>query len=143
MGVTCLSQDIIAHETAHAILHSMRSRSVEATNPDSLAFHEAFADIIARQGSDCLWQIKCGFRHRQHVLSCAKCRRQIERAQHSGIFRYHQRVFQRIVQFADIARPIAPLQFGNGAIFDPGDRTALFRGAAARQQFPCRCPFRY
>lgn len=44
---TCLSQDIIAHETAHAILHGMRRRSVEATNPDSLAFHEAFADIIA------------------------------------------------------------------------------------------------
>lgn len=44
---TCLSQDIIAHETAHAILHGLRRRSVEATNADSLAFHEAFADIIA------------------------------------------------------------------------------------------------
>ncbi|MEO7542763.1 MAG: hypothetical protein ABIT04_04015 [Novosphingobium sp.] len=44
---TALSQDIIAHETTHAILHGMRRRSVEASNEDSLAFHEAFADIIA------------------------------------------------------------------------------------------------
>jgi len=44
---TCLSQDIIAHETAHAILHGMQRRSIESTNPDALAFHEAFADIVA------------------------------------------------------------------------------------------------
>lgn len=44
---TCLSQDIIAHETAHAILHGMWPRSIEASNPDTLAFHEAFADIVA------------------------------------------------------------------------------------------------
>jgi len=44
---TCLSQDIIAHETTHAILHGMQQRSIEASNFDSLAFHEAFADIIA------------------------------------------------------------------------------------------------
>lgn len=44
---TALSQDIIAHETTHAILHGMRLRSVEASNEDSLAFHEGFADIVA------------------------------------------------------------------------------------------------
>lgn len=44
---TCLSQDIIAHETTHAILHGMRRRNIEPANQDSLAFHEAFADIIA------------------------------------------------------------------------------------------------
>ena len=44
---TCLSADIVAHETSHAILHGMRRRSVEASNPDSLAFHEGFADIVA------------------------------------------------------------------------------------------------
>lgn len=44
---TALSQDIIAHETTHAILHGMRRRSVEASNEDSLAFHEGFADIVA------------------------------------------------------------------------------------------------
>jgi hypothetical protein len=44
---TCLSHDIIAHETAHAILHGMHRRSIEPTGPDTLAFHEAFADIVA------------------------------------------------------------------------------------------------
>ncbi len=44
---TCLSHDIIAHETTHAILDGMHRRFIEATNPDVLAFHEAFADIVA------------------------------------------------------------------------------------------------
>lgn len=44
---TCLSQDIVAHETAHAILHGMWPRSIESCNSDALAFHEAFADIVA------------------------------------------------------------------------------------------------
>lgn len=44
---TALSQDIVAHETTHAILHGMWPRSIESSNVDSLAFHEAFADIVA------------------------------------------------------------------------------------------------
>ncbi|MER8886812.1 hypothetical protein [Mesorhizobium sp. M0816] len=44
---TCLSHDIIAHEMAHAIVHRLRPRFIEATNIDVLAFHEAFADIVA------------------------------------------------------------------------------------------------
>lgn len=44
---TCLSHDIIAHETAHAILDGIYSNYSDDTNPDVLAFHEAFADIVA------------------------------------------------------------------------------------------------
>jgi hypothetical protein len=44
---TCLSHDIIAHETTHAILDGMHREYNNATNPDVLAFHEAFADIVA------------------------------------------------------------------------------------------------
>lgn len=44
---TCLSHDIIAHETTHALLDGMHRRYIEATHPDGLAFHEAFADIVA------------------------------------------------------------------------------------------------
>jgi hypothetical protein len=42
-----VSHDIIAHETTHALLDGLHPRYQEATNPDLLAFHEAFADIIA------------------------------------------------------------------------------------------------
>ncbi len=44
---TCLSHDVVAHETTHALLDGMHRYYSEDTNPDSLAFHEAFADIVA------------------------------------------------------------------------------------------------
>jgi hypothetical protein len=44
---TCLSHDIIAHEVTHALLDGMHRRFQEASNPDVLAFHEAFADLVA------------------------------------------------------------------------------------------------
>lgn len=44
---SCLSHDIIAHETTHAVLDGMNRRLNEPTNPDVLALHEGFADIVA------------------------------------------------------------------------------------------------
>lgn len=43
----CLSHDIVAHETTHALLDGLHPYYKEATNTDMLAFHEAFADIVA------------------------------------------------------------------------------------------------
>ena len=44
---TCLSQDIVVHETTHALVDSQKDFFIEPTSVDSLAFHEAFADIVA------------------------------------------------------------------------------------------------
>jgi hypothetical protein len=44
---TCLSHDIIAHEVTHALLDGVHPRFDEPVNPDVLAFHEAFADLVA------------------------------------------------------------------------------------------------
>lgn len=47
MVFSCLSHDIIAHETTHALLDGMNRRFIEDNNLDTLAFHEAFADLVA------------------------------------------------------------------------------------------------
>jgi hypothetical protein len=47
MVFTCLSHDIIAHETAHALVDGMHPRLLRPSHPDVRAFHEAFADIVA------------------------------------------------------------------------------------------------
>lgn len=44
---TCLSHDVIAHETTHALLEGLHPRFNEATNPDVDALHEGFADIVS------------------------------------------------------------------------------------------------
>jgi hypothetical protein len=47
MVYTCLSHDIIVHETTHAVIDGMRKFFTEQTNIDVPAFHEGLADIVA------------------------------------------------------------------------------------------------
>jgi hypothetical protein len=44
---TCLSRDIVAHETGHAIVDGIAPDLLDACTPQSLALHEAIADLIA------------------------------------------------------------------------------------------------
>lgn len=47
MIYTCLSRDIVAHETGHAIVDGIAPDLLDAATPQSLAIHETIADLTA------------------------------------------------------------------------------------------------
>ncbi len=44
---TCLSHDVIVHETTHALLDGLRPFYMKPSSTDQAGFHEGFADVVA------------------------------------------------------------------------------------------------
>lgn len=100
---TAVSHDIIAHETTHALLDGLHRRFREPTNKDVLAFHEAFADIVALF---------------QHFTLPAALREQIRRTR--GNLAEQNLLAKLAVQFGEATGRYGALRDAIGKITDDG-----------------------
>ncbi len=44
---SCLSHDVVVHETTHALVDALREKYMMPSSPDQAAFHEGYSDVIA------------------------------------------------------------------------------------------------
>jgi len=100
----CLSHDIVAHETTHALLDGTHSRFMESTHPDVPAFHEGFADIVALL---------------QHFMHPEIVRNQIRKVQAN--LELETLLFQLALEFGESTGAQSALRDASGTVTDDGN----------------------
>ena len=130
---TCLSHDIIAHEVTHAIIDGIRTYFTEPTNPDVLAFHEGFADLVALfshfSHRDALLDTiqKTGGRFYQFELRPDSAPTRVRKTKTLGDAEKEEAKEAAIVAEMSTRNPLIDLaqQFGEASGMDRGLRSAL------------------
>ncbi|HEY4209600.1 MAG TPA: hypothetical protein VGM31_22395 [Puia sp.] len=100
----CLSHDIVAHETTHALLDGIHSRFMESTHPDVPAFHEGFADLVALL---------------QHFMHPEIVRNQVRKV-HADL-NLETLLFQLALEFGQSTGQRSALRDASGTITDDGN----------------------
>jgi hypothetical protein len=135
---TCLSHDVVVHETAHALLDSLRDRYTDDSLPDQAAFHEGFADVVAllsvfslREVLQALLETSLRARQRRREAADTTARLRVDQAwlRRSALFRLAEEMGQELsAHRGDALRSSLALRPHPGVLDRPEFQPAHRRG---------------